>query len=124
MDDNWPAVVSNLSGERSVWKRMTRILSRQGAELRVSSFFFKAVVQAVLLFGSETWLVPPPHGQSPGGGGVQIPCGLRLTERLPMRKTDRKWEYTLVTMAREEDRFQTKEEYIWHHRTCPRITSL
>ena len=38
---------------------MMRILSREGAEPRVSVFFFKAVVQAVLLFGEETWVVTP-----------------------------------------------------------------
>ena len=49
-DDDWPAVVRNLSRAREVWKRMTRILSREGIELQVSVFFFKAVVQVVLLF--------------------------------------------------------------------------
>ena len=51
-DDDWPAVVRNLSRARAVWKRMTRILSREGAELQVYVFFFKAVVQEMLIFGS------------------------------------------------------------------------
>ena len=37
---DWPAVVSNLFRSRAVWKRMTIILSREGAEPRVSGFFF------------------------------------------------------------------------------------
>ena len=53
-DENWPAVVRNLSRERAVWKIMMRILSREGEQPRVSGFFFKAVVQAVLIFGAET----------------------------------------------------------------------
>ena len=53
-ENDWPAVVNNLSRARGVWRSMTRILSREGAQPRVSGFFFKAVVQAVLLFGSET----------------------------------------------------------------------
>ena len=36
-----------------------RILSREGADKRVSEKFFKAVVQAVLLFGAETWVLTP-----------------------------------------------------------------
>ena len=56
-DDDWPAVVKNLSRARKVWSRMLRILSREGAVPRVSSFFFKAVVQVVLLFRAETWVV-------------------------------------------------------------------
>ena len=43
-DENWPAVVRKLFQERATWKRMTRILSREGAEPWVSGFFFKDVV--------------------------------------------------------------------------------
>ena len=43
-----------------MWKRMMRILSRDGADPLVSRFFFKSVVLAVLLLGSETWVVTPP----------------------------------------------------------------
>ena len=35
-DDNWPAVLKNLARARKVWSRMSRILSREGAALRVS----------------------------------------------------------------------------------------
>ena len=38
---------------------MTKILSREGADKRVSGKFFKAVVQQVLLFGEETWVLNP-----------------------------------------------------------------
>ena len=41
---------------------MSRILSREGAKPRVFGFFFKAVVQAVLIFGLETWVVTPGMG--------------------------------------------------------------
>ena len=50
-DEDWPVVARNLSWPRAVWKEMTRILSRDGAEPQVSGFFFKAVVQTVLLLG-------------------------------------------------------------------------
>ena len=36
-----------------------RILRREGATKRVSGNFFKAVVQQLLLFGAETWVVSP-----------------------------------------------------------------
>ena len=34
-DDDWPAVVSNLSRAREVWRRMMGILSREGVALEV-----------------------------------------------------------------------------------------
>ena len=110
-DYDWTAVVINLSRVRAVWKRMMRILSRKGVEPRVSGFFLKTVVQAVLLFGLETRLVTPCMGRALVMFQYQV--ARRLTGRLPRRKTDRKWEYTLAARARDEAGFQTMEEYIW-----------
>ena len=66
-DDDWPAVVRNLARTKSVWRMMSRILSREGATPRVSGFFLKAMIQAVLLFGAETWLVTSYMGKALGG---------------------------------------------------------
>ena len=65
--EDWPAVIQNLAKARAVWRRVTRILSREGARPRVSGFFFKAVVQSVLLFSAETWVVTPHMGRVLGG---------------------------------------------------------
>ena len=54
MDDDWPAVVINLTRAKTVWSRMSRILSREGVASWVSELFFKFLVQAVLIFGEET----------------------------------------------------------------------
>ena len=56
-DDNWPAVAGNLVQARNSWGRLQGILIREGATKRVLGDFFKAVVQQVLLFGAETWVV-------------------------------------------------------------------
>ena len=45
---------------------MTRIISREGTGPWVS-VFFKAIAQTVLLFGAETWVVPPHMGRVLGG---------------------------------------------------------
>ena len=58
-DDNWPAVARKLVEARKSWGRLARIMSREGADKRVSGNFFKAVVEAVLLFGEETWVLTP-----------------------------------------------------------------
>ena len=51
-DDDWTEVAGNLVKARKSWVRLTKILSREGADKRVSGNFFKAVVQQVLLFGA------------------------------------------------------------------------
>ena len=52
LDEDWPEVICNLVKARVVWRRMLRILSREGARPQVSGFIFKVVVQSVLFFGA------------------------------------------------------------------------
>ena len=60
MDDNdLPAVRSNIKKARSCWARISRVLRADNATPRVSGMFYKATVQAILLFGSETWNLTP-----------------------------------------------------------------
>ena len=66
-DDDCPEVIRNMEKAKEVWRRMRKILSMEVAGPRVYGFFFKAVVQLVLIFGAETWVVTPLHGPGPGG---------------------------------------------------------
>ena len=90
-DDDWPAVAGNLAKARKSWGRMQGILRREGATPRISGNFFKAVVQQVLLFGAETWVVTPKmeralseflHG-----------AARRLAGRQLRREKDGDWHY-------------------------------
>ena len=58
-DDDWPPAAGNLVKAWKSWRRLARILSREGAGKRVSGNFFKAVVQQVILLGAETWVLTP-----------------------------------------------------------------
>ena len=48
-----------LKKARKSWARSTRILGQEGAEPRMFRMFFKAVVQLVLICGSEMWVLTP-----------------------------------------------------------------
>ena len=67
-DADWMAVVGNLRKARNIWHRLERILGRKGATPRVPGMFFKAVVQAVLLFESYIWVMNPLMRRDLGGG--------------------------------------------------------
>jgi hypothetical protein len=54
IDDNWPDVVNNLAKAQRPWATIYRVLIRDGATPRISAMFYNAVVQLVLLYGSET----------------------------------------------------------------------
>ena len=57
--EDWPAVVGNLIRYRKSWARMMRILGREGKYPRIYRIFFKSIFQAVLILGSETWVLTP-----------------------------------------------------------------
>ena len=89
--NNWLARAGKLGKARKSWGRMQRIISRERANKRVSGNFFKAVVQQVLLFGVDTWVVTPRmewalnsfmHGSA-----------IRITGRQPRRGWDGKCFY-------------------------------
>ena len=51
-DKDCPAVLHKISKARQVWGRLGKLLWREGADPTVSEKFYRAVVQAVLLFGA------------------------------------------------------------------------
>ena len=53
------AVRANLRKARKCWAWISRVLRAENASPRVCGMFYKAVVMAVLLFGSETWNLTP-----------------------------------------------------------------
>ena len=61
--DDWPTMVNNSSRTSKVWSRISLIFSREVAAPRVSGFFFKSMVQALIMSGADTWVVTPFHGK-------------------------------------------------------------
>ena len=85
---------------RKSWGRMQGILRREGATPRISGNVFKAVVQQVLLFGAETWVVTPKMEQALSvflHGAVR-----RLTGRQARREKDGYWHYPSLEVAMNE----------------------
>ena len=96
-DDNWPAVAGHLVKAQKSWGRLTRILSREGADKRLSGTFFKTVVQQVILFGAEMWVLTPQiereldrfiHG-----------AARSITGKQPLRGWYGKWYYPSLVGA-------------------------
>ena len=58
-DDDWKEVAGNLQKARKSWGRMLSILIQEEVDPKVSGKFFKALVQAVLLFRAEMWVLTP-----------------------------------------------------------------
>ena len=56
-DDYWLSVWGNTMHVRSVWGRLGKLLRREGSEPKVLEIFYRLVVQTILLYGSETWVI-------------------------------------------------------------------
>ena len=85
-DNDWPAMERNLCRAQGKWGQLTKILGREGSKNRTAGRFYVAVVQAVLLFGSKTWVLTTRlekslagfhhrAGTADGGNGPQTLAG-------------------------------------------------
>ena len=76
----------------------------------MSGFFFKVVLQAVLLFRLDNWVVTPYMGKALEGFQAQVER--RFMGQLLQRKPDGKWIYTTEATARGDTGLLKMEEYI------------
>ena len=56
-DDDSPAIDSNLRKARARWGKLVNILKREGANATIMSKFYMTIIQAVLLYGSDSWII-------------------------------------------------------------------
>ena len=109
-DGDWPAVVGTLRKARKSWERLARIMGREGSNPRVSGVFFEAVVQELLLFGSDTWVMTPHMGRALVR--FQHKVTRRITWRHPNRWEDGGWEYPPLVAEMKEAGFEERGSYI------------
>jgi hypothetical protein len=56
-DDDSHVLLRQLQRARTKWGRIVLVLRSEGVKPRSIGYFYKAVVQSILLYGSETWVV-------------------------------------------------------------------
>ena len=93
-------MVCNLRCARQEWARLTKILSREGADARISGNIYLAVVQLVLLYGSETWVLTLRTKRVLGR--LHHRLARRLKGRQPWKGRDRGWVYPPLDDAMAE----------------------
>jgi len=110
-DTDWPAVYTNLKKTRQRWARVSRVLAREGADARVSGMFYKAVIQSVLLYSCETWVITPSVLKALAGFHNRM--ARRLSGKRPyfLRREER-WIYPPLAEAMEAATLYPIEHYI------------
>ena len=56
-DNDWSAVLHNIRRARQVLGHLSKVMRREGVDTIISAKFYRAVVQAVLIFGAKTWVL-------------------------------------------------------------------
>jgi hypothetical protein len=56
-DKDDSAIDRKIQRARGVWARLGKLLSREGANPIAMGIFYKVIVQSVLLYGSESWVI-------------------------------------------------------------------
>lgn len=56
-DDDQAAINRNLQKARQKWGMIGRIFAKKGANSKVMGSFYKTIIQSVLLYGSESWVI-------------------------------------------------------------------
>jgi hypothetical protein len=90
-DTDSQAMQSNLKKARGVRAWVSRVLRAENASPWTCGMFYKATVQAVLLYGSETWSLSPLSLK--GLEGFHIRAAWRMSGLRPEEKPNGSWTY-------------------------------
>ena len=55
--DDSKVIEANLKKARRKWAMFKRLLTREDTSWRVMEYFYKAIVQSILLYAAETWVI-------------------------------------------------------------------
>jgi len=110
-DNDARAVNSNLRKARKCWMRLSRLLRAENASPRVCGMFFKAVVMAVLLYGSESWSITPAALKRLEGFVIRAAYRMARANK-PRRNPDGTWVYPATSDVRAEVGLYSVDHYI------------
>jgi hypothetical protein len=104
------AMQSILRKARGCWTRILCVLRAENANARTCRMFYTATVQAVLLYGSETWSLSSTSIKRLEG--FHIRAAWRMTGMRPEKKPDGSWSYPCSKDVLEAAGLQTIAHYM------------
>ena len=113
-DCDHEAIECQLGRARTKWKRFSAILTAGGMDHRIAGYFYKVVVQTVLLYGSESWVISKTRLRMLESFHRRV---ARYLCRRHIRKLeDGTWEYPPSEEILEQAGLYTIQEYIQRRR--------
>jgi hypothetical protein len=99
-NSDWPTLYYNLKKAQQRWGMISRVLVHDGASPKAMGMFYKAVVQAVLLYGCETWTLTNPMIKTLESFHHRV--ARRIARMTPTRQPDGSWHYPPLADALTE----------------------
>ena len=109
-NSDWPAVYKNIRKAKQKWALISRPLIRTGVAPQVVGLFYKAIVQAVLLYASETWTTTPQMLRLLTSFHHRI--ARRISNKMPFKNRDDQWVYPPIEEALAIAGLHSLEHYI------------
>ncbi len=110
-DGDTQAIRAQLRKARSTWARVGQVLWAENVPPRVAAKFYKGVVQVVLLYGSETWVLNAAALASLERFHIRAAYRMAMRHK-PRRGPGNRWIYPKSKDVLEECGMRTLEEYI------------
>ena len=115
VDSDVPAMRAQMKKARHTWRRVSKVLREENVPPAIGAMFYKAVVMAVLLYGSETWVLPAAEMRALEG--FHVAAARILTGMRPKQRRDGTWVYPKSSEVLAKAKLRTIEEYIAVRRT-------
>ena len=110
VDNDAPAVQARLKKARASWAHLGKVLRAENVSSRVSTMFYWATIQAVLLSGSEIWTFTLHLLASLEG--FHGCAALRITGLMPKRSQSGQWLYPKSATVLKAAGLLTINQYI------------
>jgi hypothetical protein len=110
-DDDMQAICAQLWKARATWARVGKVLKSKNTSPHVAARFYQAVVQAVLLYGSEMWGISPTAMAWLEGFHIWAAWRMTMTHK-PRQGPRNEWVYPKLEDVLRECGMKTMAEYI------------
>ena len=95
----------------ATWARVGQVLRSENASPFVAAWFYQAILQAILLYGSKTWVISRTALARLEGFHIRAAYRMAKTNK-PKRGPGNVWEYPRLVDVLKECRMKPMEEYI------------
>jgi hypothetical protein len=109
-DNDAQAVRGNLKKARGIWARLSHMIRAENASPHACGIFYKATVQSILLFRSETWNLSPQSLKCLEG--FHLRAAWRMAGKRPEKLPDGTWTYPNSAAVLDEVGLETIAHYI------------